>query len=308
MASGLGASAPPLVSPTNMYPRPPPPPAPYSYPTATSSAATPVSAHISSPVGRRSDDDKEASQSQAPRQSLPSIHEALGNEHSLPYPNSSTNGQPSQPPHHPPHPSLPSSLISRSGEGPAGPPNPFSIQHNSTGPSPYLRDSPYHSQPGLPPQSQADVSRSSLASLNTTDTRKHSLPSLSSGKSPTQSSRTAATSISNSQNSVGYEYNAPTSTSALASPNGPGPYSQPYSYQSQSLNGHPSGPPPASYDNRNFVTPWKPGSTEASRMDDSRRGINTRPGFAPLPHSDSIKRPFDGYEVEASLNEVRLFP
>lgn len=296
MATGLGAPA-PLVSPTNMYPRPPPPPAPYSYPTATTSAATPVSAHISSPITRRPDDDKESAQSQAPRQSLPSIHEALGNEHPLPYPNSS-NGQPSQAPHHPPHPSLPSGLVSRSGEGPAGPPNPFST---SSGPSPYLREPSYHVQPGLPPQSQADVSRSSLASINSADSRKHSLPSLSSGKSPTQSSRTAATSISNSQNSVGYEYPGPTSTSAMQSPNGPGPYSQQYNYQPQSLNGQSSGGP---YDSRNFVTPWKPGVMEASRVDDSRRGINSRPGFPGLPHSDSAKRHVDEYEVEMSLNEV----
>jgi hypothetical protein len=288
MATGVGVSAAPLVSPTTIYPGPPPP---YSYPAATA----PPPSHISPPVPRRTmENEKEQPQ---PRQSLPSIHEALGNDNPLPYPGPASSAPPSQPTHHAPPPPLSSNMISRPGtEGPTGPPNPFSNASTST---PFLRETPYHSLPGQAGQLQGEPSRSSLASVTTQDSRKQSLPSLSSGKSPTQSSNTAATSLSNSQTSAGYDYSTPASASTMASPNGYPPYPQSFPYQSQ----HPNGQS-ASYDSRTYVGGhWK---ADAARVDDAQRGLVSRPSIS-QPHSDSVKRQLDGYDVETSLNEVWTF-
>ncbi|KKA24360.1 Sexual development transcription factor NsdD [Rasamsonia emersonii CBS 393.64] len=273
MATGVGVSSAPLVSPTTtMYPGPPPP---YSYQTT------------SAPPAPRNNE-KEQSQPQPPRQSLPSIHEALGNDNPLPYPG------PASSPQHAPPPPLSTNLISRpSNDGPTGPPNPFSNNSTST---PFL-----HSQPGQAGQLPGEASRSSLASVTTQDSRKQSLPSLSSGKSPTQSSNTAATSVSTSQTSASYEYSAPAPASTMASPNGYPPYPQSYSYQSQ-----PPTSQPASYDSRAYVGggPWKPGTAEPPRVDDAQRGLVSRPIATTQPHSDSVKRQLDGYDVETSLNEI----
>ncbi|KAL1963051.1 hypothetical protein VTN77DRAFT_8697 [Rasamsonia byssochlamydoides] len=300
MATSVGVSAAPMVSPTTMYPGPPPP---YSYPATTATTVPPLSGHISPPAPRRTmENEKEQSQPQPqpqpPRQSLPSIHEALGSDNPLPYPGPPSSGPPSQPPHHAPPPPLSSNLIPRPTEGPTGPPNPFSNPSTS---APFLREPQYHSQPGQPGQLQAEASRSSLASVTTQDSRKQSLPSLSSGKSPTQSSNTAATSLSNSQTSAGYDYSAPASASTMPSPNGYPPYPQQFSYQSQPPNGQST-----SYDSRAYVGgPWKPGTTDAPRVDDPQRGLVSRPGIATTqPHSDSVKRQLDGYDVETSLNEI----
>ncbi|KAL4965997.1 GATA-type sexual development transcription factor NsdD [Aspergillus stella-maris] len=263
---GTATSPAPLVSPTTMYPSQP---LPFSY------SSTPTSAgpgYVSSPGSRRAEEEKE----KAPRQSLPSIHEALGNDNRLPYPAPPTSA-PQQPNNAPPH-HLPPNLASRPGEGPSGPPNPF-----STGSS-FLRESSISHQPQL----QTEPSRSSLTSLNTQDSRNASLHSISSGKSPTQSASTGITSISGSQTGPAYDYNAPPSAGSVASPSGYGGFSQPYPFQSQP----PPGAPvyPASYDSRPYV----------GRVDEVKNGI---PGpFA--GHPDSAKRHLDMYDMEASLNAL----
>lgn len=267
------ASPTPLMSPNAMYAGQP---MPFSYAPAATTPLQP--GYISPPESRRViEDDKE--KQAAPRQSLPSIHEALGNDNPLPYP-PPTSAPPSQPGHTAP----PSHLIGRSGaEGPPGPPNPF-----SNGPS----SGSLMREPAFPPQSQLqpEASRSSLASINTQESRN---PSLSTGKSPTQSAKTGVSSVSGSQNSS-YEYSAPTSAGSVASPNGYSHFHPNYSFQSQPP---PSVPtyPPAPHDNRPFLGgPWKPG-TDLPRVE---RPI---PG---QPHSDSTKRHLDVYDVETSLNEV----
>ncbi|KAL4921983.1 hypothetical protein BDW62DRAFT_208141 [Aspergillus aurantiobrunneus] len=255
----------PLLSPTTMYPNQPP----YSYSTTPTSAGP---GYISPPESRRADDEKE----KAPRQSLPSIHEALGNDNPLPYPPAT-----SAPQHNsaaPPHP-----VVGRSGgEGPSGPTNPFSNGNS------FLRESSLSHQPQL----QTEASRSSLASLNTQDSRNASLHSISSGKSPTQSASTGITSISGSQVGAGYEYNVPPSAGSVASPTGYGSFSQPFPFQSQPPPGAPVYPA-ASYDSRPYV---------ASRMDEMKGGV-PGPPFAGPPH-DSAKRHLDVYDIEVSLNEM----
>ncbi|CAG7983840.1 unnamed protein product [Penicillium nalgiovense] len=254
--------SPTLMSPNAMYTGQP---LPYSY------ASNAPPGYISSPETRRTlEDEKEK---HTPRQSLPSIHEALGNDNPLPYPAST-----SAPPPQSAHPAPPSHLIGRpSAEGPAGPPNPFS--NGPTGP--LMREPGYPHQPQL-----QDTSRSSLTSINTQDSRNPSLHSLSTGKSPTQSAKTGINSVG-SQNSSGYEYSAPTSAGSVASPNGYGHFPPNYSFQSQS--GH-SYPPP--YDRPYMGAP---------RVEEVKGGFVGRPG---PPHSDSGKRHLDVYDVETSLNEI----
>lgn len=249
-----------------------PPSYPYTTPTASNGSLP--SGYISPPESRRALEEEKERQVQPQRQSLPSIHEALGNDNPLSYPGPPTSA-PSQPVHHPSHAPPPHSTppgFGRQGtEGPAGPPNPFSFSHQ------------HHLQ--------AEASRSSLTSINTQDSRNASLHSLSSGRSPTQSAKTGITSNST------YEYSAPPSAGSIASPNGYAPpFSQSFSFQSQ-----PSAPAyPSHYDAR-YGAPWKPGAPEPVRVEEIKNGY-TR---SPLPgHGDTMKRHLEIYDVEASLNEV----
>lgn len=254
-SSSATASPTPLMSPNVMYAG-----QPLSYAYAPSAQP----GYISPSQARRGIEDEK--DKHTPRQSLPSIHEALGND-SLPYP-APTSAPPPQ--SHP----APSHIAGRpSTEGPSGPPNPF---------NPVMREPGYH-----PPQLQD--SHSSLTSVNTQDSRA-SLHSLSTGKSPTQSAKTGITSVG-SQHST-YEYSAPTSAGSVASPNG---YSHfPPNYSFQSTTGHSY--QPASYDNRPYM---------GARVDEPKAGYVGRP--IP-PHSDTVKRHLDVYDVEQSLNEVWFYP
>jgi hypothetical protein len=262
--SSATASPTPLMSPNVMYAG-----QPLSYPYAPANGAPPQPGYVSPSEARRGIEDEKDKHT---RQSLPSIHEALGND-SLPYP-----APTSAPPPQSAHPAPPSHIIGRSTEGPSGPPNPFN------GPGSMMRE------PGFPHQPQMDAARSSLTSINTQDSRNASLHSLSTGKSPTQSAKTGITSVG-SQNST-YEYSAPTSAGSVASPNG---YSHfPPNYSFQSTPGHSY--PPAPYDNRPYMG--------APRVEEVKGGFVGRP--IP-PHSDSVKRHLDVYDVEQSLNEVGNF-
>ena len=268
----------PLISPTNMYPGPQ---SPYSYFSTQHSAPPP--GYISPPDSRRAIDEEKERHTQQ-RQSLPSIHEALGNESPLPYPGPATSGPPTQQTAHPSQRS--SSLVGRpGGEGPPGPPNPFS---NGSSTGPFSRDSAFQQ-----PQLQGEVARSAIGSINTQDSRNPSLHSLaSSGKSPTQSAKTGITSVSGSQNS-GYDYCAPTSAPGVTSPGGYGAIPRSFSFQSQPPPGAPSYPT-SHHDNRPYMAPsWKPGAGEPTRT--------PMPGH---PYGDSVKRHLDIYDVESSLNEV----
>ncbi|KUL91915.1 hypothetical protein ZTR_01206 [Talaromyces verruculosus] len=240
MATGVSVNPAPIGPPSTMYPGP----SHQSYPTPTMSSIPPrLPGHNNPPhaLRRSMDLDPEPSPVQPPRQSLPSIHEALGNDNPLPYPGPSPSGPPS-------HPHTAPNLLSRpSTEGPAGPPNPFSSSNNSN-PAPYLREPQYNSQQGS--TAAADQQQVSVVSLSTQGSRKESLQSLS-GKSPTSSAKTAPTTISQS--------------SAPYSPNSYGSYpSQPYSWPAQ---------PPAPYDGRAYNGgPWKPNVDEK---------FGNRPGMPP---------------------------
>lgn len=276
MATGVSVNPAPIGGSATMYPGPP---SHQSYPTSamSSMAPRPIAGHHNPPhaLHRSMDLDQDPSPVQASnKQSLPSIHEALGNGNSLPYPS------PSGPLSHTPHP-----LPRPSTEGPAGPPNPFS------NPNTYLREPQFSSQQGST-AAAPDQTRGSMVSLSSTqESRKPSVQSLS-GKSPTSSSKTAPTSISTTHSSGPYEYSA--STSVVTSPNSYGSYpSQAYSWQS------------ASYDRSSYNGGvWKP-NMEAMRNDEKVGVLGNRSGMPLNPaHSDSVKRQFDSYDVESSLAEI----
>lgn len=268
------ASPTPVMSPSPnaMYSGQSLPYSPYAPPA--SSAPPPQSGYISPPESRRVlDDEKEKA---ASRQSLPSIHEALGKDNHLPYP-----APTSAPQSTPGHPAPPTHLIGRAGEGPAGPPNPFS---NGPPSGSLMRE------PAFPHQAPTEASRTSLTSINTSDSRNpSSLHSLSTGKSPTQSTKTGITSVSGSQNSS-YDYSAPPSAGSVASPNGysHSHYPPSYAYPPPSAPSYPPGP----YDSRGYMG-----------APDVKGGFVGRP-MPGQPHSDSVKRHLDVYDVETSLNEV----
>ncbi|KAA8646483.1 hypothetical protein EYZ11_000274 [Aspergillus tanneri] len=295
LTSGIATSPAPLLSPTSMYPGQP---LQHSYSTSTVRTGSVPPGYVSPPDSRRALEEEKEKKPQ--RQSLPSIHEALGNDNPLPYP-APTSAPPQQSPHAPNLHSAPSNLMGRpGGDGPAGPPNPFS---NGTSSASFLRDSAFSHQTQL----QAEASRASLVTVNTQESRNaslQSLQSLSSGKSPTQSAKTGITSISGSQAGSGYEYSAPPSAGgSIASPNGYGAFSQPFPFQSQPP---PNAPVyPASYDARSYGgTSWKSGMTEVGRVDDVKGGFAGHP-MAGQGQSDSVKRHLEEvYDVETSLNEI----
>ncbi|KAB8259115.1 hypothetical protein BDV32DRAFT_60050 [Aspergillus pseudonomiae] len=281
-----------LLSPTSMYSGQP---LPCSYPTSSASAPSVQPGYISPTDSRRVlEEEKEKQQSQPQRQSLPSIHEALGNDNPLPYP-APTSAAPQQPQHAPHSHLLSSNVIGRpTVEAPPGPSNPFS---NVISSGPYVvRDSAYPQ-----PQLQAEASRGSLASVTTQDSRNHSIQSLSSGKSPTQSQKTGITSIAGSQTGSAYEYSAPTSAGSIASPNGYGPFPQNFSFQSQPPPNAPAYP--VAYDTRPYGTTWKSGVPEMARVEEMKAGHTGRAIAGQIP-GDSVKRHLDVYDVETSLNEI----
>jgi hypothetical protein len=266
-------------------------PLPYSYSTSSAGAGSVQPGYISPPDSRRAPEEEKEKQ-HPQRQSLPSIHEALGNDNPLPYP-APTSAAP-QPTPSAPHSHLSSNVIGRpTGEAPSGPPNPFS---NGTSSGSYMRD-PTYSQPQL----QAEASRASLVSVNTQESRNPSIQSLSSVKSPTQSAKTGITSISGSQTGSGYEYSAPTSAGSIASPNGYGAFPQSFPFQSQPPPNAPTYP--VSYDSRPYGAAWKSGVPETARVDEVKGGLAGRTIAGQIP-GDSVKRHLDVYDVETSLNEV----
>ncbi|KAL1953362.1 hypothetical protein VTO42DRAFT_2961 [Malbranchea cinnamomea] len=232
-------------------------------------------------------------------QTLPSIHEALG---SL-----------SSPPQQGPHPSvnISGSLPHRSSDSPAGPPNPFSNPPTQQQQQP----SSYY-----PPQDGREApQRSSIASNHSQDSTSRSMPSFSSGRSPTQNIQTTASSSSSSSSVSGQNpalepvYAMPSSASYASYPQ-PQPQAhhhhqppQPPAYpsqmgQDQRTMAYTS---PVSFESRpGGGAQWTSSANppEIMQVDQTQRIAHR--ASAPLPCSESVKRYLENYDVEASLNEL----
>ena len=285
--------------------------------TAHHHQSAPTSGHISP---RRPGEDKEqhqqspfVSQQRAPvPQSLPSIHEALGGNSALPYPVTSQQG---------PHPgtnAVPQTR--RDSDGPSGPPNPFS--------NPKPPSSTNYPQP--PQRQQEPAQRSSIASIQSQDSIARSMPSLSSGRSPTQSTRTVASSSSGQslEHPATYAMSSPTSyphypRAQPQSQQHPHPHSHPHPHPHPHPQPQPQPQPqppmayaapmapaqptvvyPAAvpYDARTGAGPqWNGNAPDMMQVDQQPM---THRASAPVPYSESVKRHLEGYDFEASLSEV----
>lgn len=278
----------PLVSPTTMQHSGPPPP--YSYPSSATSSAPGHSGYISPPESRRTFEDEK--DSHVHRQSLPSIHEALGSDKSLPYstPAPTSNAPPS---HTPTIANTPSTAHRPAPDaGPSGPPNPFS--HGQVT-APYLRENPYAQMRSQPEPQRSNGGPSAPPSQ---DPRAPTFQALNGPKSPPPPPRTASQSYSSTPYAPSYDYQP--KPSATTSPNGYNPpYQAPFGYSTQPPSA-PSSYPTAPYDSRAYPGGWKAGGPEQMRPD--KRVISRAPPGP--PHNESIKRQLDVFDIEASLNEV----
>jgi glutamate--cysteine ligase catalytic subunit len=270
---------------------------------------------LSPPDSRRTSGDEKESHRPTARQSLPSIHEALGSEQSLssyPAPVPPPTALTSAPRHYHPASAATSPTDQRSRPFPPelhstqGPSNPFSHPR-----SPYLPTSASHAPPPPPPPQQIHpdpLPRPSFSSPRppySTPQHNPKLPTLHPLKTnqspPTHSSRPNAP----------YSYPPPASTYEASAPPSSASMSH-YSYPQYSSN-YPLSAPPQSAPNSSYPpsattysapprypppSSWRDGS-DVARMEEKK--IN-RSSLA--PYGESVKRHLESFDLEASLNEV----
>ena len=299
-STGLNTSVPPLASPQSIYSGPPPP---YSYPSSATSSILGLAGYISPPEPQRKpDDDRERQSSEMPpkpRQSLPSINEALGKDTSILY-----SGPPPSAPI-PPQSSYPAGIISpttpvpRSHPEPVlpGPPNPYAT--NQSFPpynndeldrrpqSSYRHGSLSEEQP-LPATRRSTHEHKSYSTNSTSPaspvpaTRPNPHPVQPSQQPPMFSQQPLPSSVQPSYRSF------PASSGAYSYP----PPANSFAYQS---------PLPQS-------GPWRLDGSEMDRAEESRKAASKRsPGYS-QHYGESVKRHLDIFDLETSLNEVRYHP
>ncbi|KAF2470142.1 GCS-domain-containing protein [Lindgomyces ingoldianus] len=295
-------SAPAMVSPLHPFPGPPHPYSNHQSSNASSVLGA-LGGLLSPPESRRTSGDEKEQRPPA-RQSLPSIHEALGSEQPLPYPAPPPSAPVSAPPPYLP----PTTATSPSDQrvrafstdlhGSQGPPNPFSHPR-----SPYM-NTPTSSAPPPPPHSQADpLSRPSFSSSQHNPKLPTLHPLRTTQSPPPSASRPNAPNSYPLQPSPAYESSAPHSA---------GPMNQHYGYSQYSPNYPLSAPPPggpgqayppsaATYSAPPRFPPpsWRSDSAEISRIEEKK---TARSSLA--PYGESVKRHLDSFDVEASLNEI----
>ncbi|KAF2740202.1 hypothetical protein EJ04DRAFT_425540 [Polyplosphaeria fusca] len=299
-------SAPAMVSPLHRsFPGPSHSYASNHQSPAASSLPGPHGGLLSPPESRRTSGD-EKEQRQPARQSLPSIHEALGSEQPLSYSAAPpTSAQLAVAPAFPP----PSSSTSPSDHrgrafsaveiGSQGPPNPFSHPR-----SPFM-GTPASTGAPQPPPAQADpLPRPSFSSTP----HNPKLPALHPLR--TTQSPPAASSRSNASYSTypppassSYEPPAPHSAGSMNHHYGYPPYSSNYPLSAPAPGSSNTGYPPSSttYSAPPRYPPpsWRSDSSEISRMEEKKLG---RANLA--PYGESVKRHLESFDLEASLNEM----
>ena len=276
---GLSLSIAPLLSPTTTFPGPPPP---YS----CSSSATPSNLgtfeYISPPSSRRTTVDDKAS---APRQSLPSIQEALGGDGTKPF--SASIVHPLSAPSRVGQPTLSFGPGQSLPEAPSGPPNPFSqgaAADQTSENDPYIPHPVQHPNP----HAEQDRVKPSFPSINTTEALAASSHTYQS-KSPKPRSAHPVPTNSYNQSPHIKNYHSSADTSPTRFPS----YRSPYAYSAGSSN-----PPPSTYPPAPDYSRFNP----AFKFDDRKQSI---PRSHPSqPYSDSIKRHLDIFDIEMALNEV----
>lgn len=292
--------------------------APHMLNTHQSSIASavpgPLGGLLSPPESRRTSGDEKESQRTTARQSLPSIHEALGSEQPLAYP--ATVPPPSAlvaAPHHYPSASTtasPSDQRTRTYPSDLhashGPSNPFSHPR-----SPYLTSAAPQVPPPPPPHASSESyprpPYSEPRQPYSTPQHNPKLPALhplKTAQSPT---------ITASRPNVPYpSYPPQSSTYESAASQSAGSMNSHYSYP-QYPSSYPHSAPSASAPNSAFTpststysaTPryppptWRDHHSEANHLEEKK--IN-RSSLA--PYGESVKRHLESFDLEASLNEV----
>ncbi|KAK7529605.1 uncharacterized protein J3D65DRAFT_672542 [Phyllosticta citribraziliensis] len=294
-----------MVSPSSPYTHPPPPPYARHPPNATAPPPS-LAGLVSPPDSRRTSGDEQEQKPAPVRQSLPSIHEALGSDQPMVYPH--TSAPPPASHFYPPPP--PPSVTSH--HDPGRRPFQESPAHFAAPPPPPPPRSPFV-KPPQPPYSAPyqEPPRPALISQNPSLSTLHPLRT---EPSPVNGSRPPAN--HHYQSLAPYDQNPPTS--------GPPPQSQqqqqqqPFGYTtypaSHPYSAPPPPPPPSNHGappypapGPGYATPrpypptWRSDGAEVRRAEESKRaGRNAGPAM----FGESVKRHLDNFDFEASLNEI----
>ena len=278
--------APPLISPSTMYSGPPPP---YSYPSSTTSSVHGGHGGYITPVEpRKTEDEKEPPA--AHRQSLPSIQEALGSGNEAPLSITSLLSKPSplQIPDST-HNQSPTTTIARPyPETSRGPPHTLTQQS----PTAYnIRDC-MEKRPQYSPRASTDSVPSRYTASNLHESHYTSIQP--SRTSPTNPMRPTSQSIPTQQLSPVYD-RAPRGPHSMTSPYPHNHYPASYPYPSSmgSVSSYQSLQPNS----------WRAGG-EVDRAEEVRRSAG-KPSPRPQ-YGESVKRHLEAFDLETSLNEVRL--
>ncbi|KAF1835541.1 hypothetical protein BDW02DRAFT_281273 [Decorospora gaudefroyi] len=269
---------------------------------------------LSPPESRRTSGDEKESQRPTARQSLPSIHEALGSEQTLPFP--ATVPPPSSvtsaPQHHLPPSATTSPAEQRTRNFPSDLQHPSHVpSHPFSHPrSPYLNNTAPQAGPPPPPQTQTDsLPRPPFSEPRppySTPQHNPRLPTLHPLKT-TQSPPPSA-----ARPNIPYpSYPPPSSTYENSAPQSAGPMNPHYPYaqyppsfplSAASASAPNSAYPPtaSTYSAPPRYPPqsWQDNS-EMARLEEKK--IN-RSSLA--PYGESVKRHLESFDIEASLNEM----
>ncbi|KAI4229242.1 MAG: hypothetical protein L6R36_000990, partial [Xanthoria steineri] len=291
--------APPLISPSSMYSGPPPP---YSYPSSTASSVVGghTNGYISSPTEPRHfvNEDKKEHQ-QAPKQSLPPIHEALNRESNQPLSitsllTKSTGAPPppSQTAQYPPSHSPTSPGYRPYREPPsAGPP--FNTTRTQSSPINHSEPRQLHS-----PRPAADTGSNRHPSSATRETFYPPMLPPRTNLSPAPVSRASMSGLSFRHSSPPYE-SVPRPSPTMNPPHAYASYPMPCSYGPPMPTITSSRPPPSPSINSH----WRYGEAEVDRSEEYRR-VAAKESMEKRSFGEAVKRHLDNFDLETSLNEI----
>lgn len=271
------ATSAPLGSPTisSIYSGPPPP---YSSSVSTAGPALGMSGYISPPHSTRRSTRDEKESPVMPGKSLPSIHEALGDNRAMPFTSPAAIVPPPQQSSH-----NITALSAPAGqsfpEAPKGPSNPFS----QSVPSPATAREASHSSQPLPVTGhyESQTPRSSFPMINTSAPVPQSGPHHAYPQSPRHSQSHPPSHYTNA-----YEP-APTQS--------PHTYPTPRSsYPFPTATYPPPPPPPRIYQ-----------PSEAAPFDQAPRPGDHLPSFTKdVPYAENVKRELDVFDAETALKDI----
>lgn len=268
------ATSAPLGSPatSTIYSGPPPP---YSSAVSTAGPTPGMSGYISPPHSTRRSTRDEKDSPVLPAKSLPSIHEALGDNRSLPFSSPTAVVPPPQQSHH--SLSAPNTAVGQTfPDAPKGPSNPFSqpVPHPSN-----AREVPFNSQSSAPTvHYDSQPPRSSFPMINTSEPVPHTSQNHGYPLSPRH-----APGHTPSQYSNGYD-NIPAQS--------PHTYPTPRSSYQFSSGSYP--PPSRTYQQS------EPAHFEhVKHLGDHRTSFSKDP-----PYADNVKRELDVFDAETALKEI----